>query len=346
MYNLVMKKNVYDEKLNKIKKYFNKEKLFFDMYLENYEGYYIYIRIDYYKKNKGYKLSWFDLDLFDINNIDKCISQEYVLDKTIDAYNEMIEKLDDDIDLSYGNSKGRVTININASKKYSFSFYKFLPKKLSSISNLIYTIFNSLPRRLENFLFEMHAELTNTKIRYEYKQEFDFDLFNDDLNSLFDNKIVYRGKKYREEGRVSFLEKIDNKYYAIVDGNETYVVVIKYLEEEKKTQVYCSCPCEFYCKHIYAVIEAIRNNEFKLFYKISYVIPNSDLFERIMNFGYTLCLTIVDDKFLIINHNGELDLVPILDEDGNCNWRVFEEDENETISKKIEELLRKNNKIE
>jgi len=311
------------------------------MYLENYEGYYIYIRIDYYKKFKGYRLTWFDLEYIDINNIDKYISSECILDRTIDSFNEIIYSLNiDENDYKYEDSKGRVTININSVKKYKISFYKFLPVKLGNLSTLIYTIFNTLPRRLETFLFELHAELTNTTVRYEYKQEFKFDLFNDDLNNIFDKQIISRGEKYHDEGRVSFLEKLGDKYYAVVDGKEAYVVIIKYDEENKTTQVYCSCPCEFFCKHIYAVIEAIRNKEFKLFYKISYVKPNTDLFERIMNFGYTLCLTIIDDNFLIVGHNGNLELVPILDEDGNNNWRVFEEDKNETISKKIEELLK------
>ena len=339
MYNLGMN-NSYEEKLNKIKKYFKKEKLFFDLYLEDYEGFYIYVRIDYYKKLKSYKLSWFDLDLFD-GNVERCIGSEWILDKTIDAFNEMIKELNVDKEYKYDDSKGRVTININSIKKVNISFYKFLPPELSAISNLIFTVFNTLPRRLETFLFELHAALTNTTIRYEYKQEFKFDLFNDDLSTIFDEEIINRGKKYHEEGRVSFLEKIKNRYYAIVDGSVSYVVIITYLEEEKRMQVYCSCPCEFFCKHIYAVIEAIRKQEFKLFYKISYVLPNTDLFERIMNFGYTLCLTIIDDKFLVINHNAQLELIPILDETGNCNWKVFEEDENESLSKKMEKVINK-----
>ena len=335
-----MAKNEYDVKLNKIKNYFKKEKLVFDMYLEDYNGFYIYIRLDYYKKFKGFRVSWFDLDVTDIDNIDKGLGTERIFDQTIDAFNECFSKLDTRKKYEYKDNKGRVTINIDGVKKYSISFYKYIPKDLSILSTVIFTLFNTLPRRLETFLYELHAELYGTVMKYEYKQEFSFDLFNGDLNSIFDDLIIKRGENYYKEGRVSFLEKIGDKYYAVVDGRETYVVVIKYNEEEKIIQFYCNCPCEFYCKHVYAVIKAIRNSEFKLFYKITYVRPNSDLFERVMNFGYTLCLSIVNDNFLVINPNCELELVPIIDEDGNCNWRVFEEDKNETISKKIEELLK------
>ena len=64
------------------------------------------------------------------------------------------------------------------------------------------------------------------------------------------------------------------------------------------------------------------------------------MFERMMNFGFILCLSIVGDYFLVINRDNELELVSILEEDGSCNWKVFDEDENETLSKKIEELLK------
>ena len=123
---------------------------------------------------------------------------------------------------------------------------------------------------------------------YEYKEEFDFDLFNDDIDKLFRFQIVERGKKYYEEDRVEFLEKIDDRYFAIVNGSEKYVVIIKYIEKDKKMQVYCTCPCEFYCKHIYAVILAIRNNKGNRFYKIMYKNPNKNLLERIMDFEYLL----------------------------------------------------------
>ena len=89
-------------------------------------------------------------------------------------------------------------------------------------------------------------------------------------------------------------------------------------------QVYCTCPCEFYCKHIYAVILAIRNNKGNRFYKIMYKNPNKNLLERIMDFEYLLCLGIIEQNFEIINNYGEIELIPILDKNDKYNWEKEE----------------------
>ena len=66
-----------NDKLTKIKKYFKNKKLFMDIYLQNYEGFNIYIRIDYIKKLDCYRLSWFDLALTDTKNIEKTLNTEF-----------------------------------------------------------------------------------------------------------------------------------------------------------------------------------------------------------------------------------------------------------------------------
>ena len=110
-----MASNEYDVKLKKIKNYFKKEKLFFDMYLENYEGYYIYIRLDYYKKFKGYKLSWFDLDIVDIDNMDKSQIDEQF-------YNILATKM-------------TMFMKEIKSSKYYFSFFDYLCIRFSKAKN-------------------------------------------------------------------------------------------------------------------------------------------------------------------------------------------------------------------
>ena len=64
----------------------------------------------------------------------------------------------------------------------------------------------------------------------------------------------------------------------------------------------CSCPCEFYCKHIYSVLLSIRNKEEKRFYKIMYKNPDKSLLERVMEFDYFLCLGVVEQNLEIINN--------------------------------------------
>ena len=104
-------------------------------------------------------------------------------------------------------------------------------------------------------------------------------------------------------------------------------------------QVYCSCPCEFYCKHIYAVILAIRNNDFNRFYKINYKNPNLSIMDRVLNFDYQLCMGIIEKNFEIINNDGEIELIPIFDSNGKCNWQILEDDEDMTLARQLQDII-------
>lgn len=335
----------YVNKIKKIKKHLKKYKTYLELSLLNYEGYYLYITINYIKKTDSYKLSWFDLEDLDETKIDKYISSEYISSELINRINERFEKyvVSSKYKDSLDNKENVVMLKADIKTKeddvIDVLFHKYLPKSLAHISDLFIVIFNNLPRKLENFLFELLAKLTDSTTKYEYKKEFAFDLFNDDIDSIFAYQIRERGKKYYEEKTISFLEKIDDRYFAIVKGTEKYLVIIKYNEEEKIMQVYCSCPCEFYCKHIYAMILAIRNNEFSRFYKIMYKNPNESLLERIMSFDYFLCIGIIEQNLEIINNYGEIELVPILDINNKCNWEVLEDSEDEKLLKQINEFL-------
>lgn len=338
--------NQYERKIRKIKNYFKRDKRYLELYILNYEGYNFYIVINYIKKTKSYKLSWFDLDILEENNIDKYINYEYIENQLITSINEQFSKFivssNYQEDLIKENNIVILNANIKTKvdEKISITFNQFLPKSLAHLSDLFIVIFKNMPKKLENFLFEILARLTGSTTKYEYKKEFEFDLFNDDIDKIFAYKISERGKKYYEEHKVTYLEKIDDRYFAVVEGNEKYLVIIQYNEENKIMQVYCSCPCEFYCKHIYAVILAIRDNMFNRFFKISYKNPNESLMERIMSFNYFLCLGIVEQNFEIINNYGEIEFVPILDVNDKCNWEILEDTEDEQLMKQVNDFIR------
>ena len=237
-----MKRNIEnvltDKKVESIRKYYKKNLLILELQLILYNNYNIYIRLDYFNKFKTYRLSWFDLDDLDINSIEKNMSIEYVSPETVDVIFKILDKRNTDQEVFYEEelADGKVILSLfNYGKVYTYKFYKYIPKKVAFLSDIFIIIFNNLPRKLQNFLFELHAELENDVTRYEYKKEFSFDLFNDDINKIFAFQIIDRGKKYYEENKVKFLEKIDDdRYFAVVEGTEKYLVVIKYDEKDKK----------------------------------------------------------------------------------------------------------------
>ena len=334
-----------NEKISLIKKYYKKNPSILDLTMINYEGYNFYITLNEIKKNSLYRLSWFDLDKMIDKDVEHYLSCEYISIDVINAIREDFSKfiVDSQYVDEFLTEEGTVILNANISTKVNdtinVTFKKYLPKSLSHLANLLIFIFHNMPKKYENFLFECLAKLTDTTERYEYKKEFDFDLFEGDIDKLFSYQIVQRGKKYYEESRVKFLEKIDDRYFAVVEGTEKYLTIVKYNEEEKKMQVYCSCPCEFYCKHMYAVTCAIRNKEFNRFYKIMYKNPDKSLLERIMDFDYLLCLGVIEQNLEIINNYGEFELVPILDINGRYNCEVLEDSEDEKLMKQIKYFL-------
>ena len=326
-------------RIKMIKKHYQKNKLILDLQLYYYDGYNIYIRIDYIKKLKIYRLSWFDLDDLSYYSVEQIESYTYLTKDMIDSIIDFLKNKEgdnDDINLE----EDQVILKVYPNN-LTYTFNKYIPKNLAFLSRIFIMIFNNMPRNYQELLFKLHAELMNDVTRYEYKKEFNFDLFNDDINKIFALQIIERGKNYYEENKVKFLEKIDEeRFFAVVEGTDNYLVVIKYNDENKKMQVYCSCPCEFYCKHIYAVILAIRNSNFKRFYKIYYKNPNVSLMQRVANYDYQLCMGIIEKNFLIVNNDGEIELIPIFDSKGKCNWQVLEDDEDMSLTRLLQDIIR------
>ena len=326
--------------LEKVKKNYKNTDMIIDIFLENYRRYNIYIRLDYYKKLKVYKLSWIDLRNIKGNNFENYTSYELIPDYVFPHIEDKINAIKIKEYVNFENYENKVTIN---SKNFHIEFNRYIPKEIPELFNLINAIFIHLPLELNVFYNELGAIFNGNKSKYEYTEEFAFDLFNDDIAKQFDNEIAKRGEKYYEEGRVLFLEKVGDRYFSVVGGQALYVVIIKYDEEKKTTQVYCSCPCEFKCKHIYSVIMAIRNNKFHKFYKISHKNDDMELLDRIMNFNFLLTIGIDDqDNNYLVIEDGLIKLLPVLNDYGKSEWLVVEDDDNETLSKRLENII--NNK--
>ena len=329
--------------IDKIKKHYKNTEMLLDIYIKNYHDVNIYIRLDYYKKENCYKLSWLDLAHIKGNNIPNVISYEYIPEGVI----KHIEKLIIDINLdNYKNEeveKNLVIVNSEFKyNKFRLSFDRYIPRELNQLFNLFVVIFDNLPRKLNPFLQEMGAKIIGNQSKYEYEEAFKFDLFNDDIDKVFDKEVSQKGNDYYEENRVLFLEKVGDKYFGVVGGKSLYVVIINYNEKEKETNVYCSCPCEFKCKHIYAVILALRNNNFHKFYKITHKNNDMPMLDRIMNFNFLLTIGIDDqnNNYLIIE-DGLLKLLPVINSQGKSEWIIIEDDDKNTLSKRLESIIGK-----
>ena len=70
-----------------------------------------------------------------------------------------------------------------------------------------------------------------------------------DHKTSFNNTIINRGIDYHHDGLVGELYNLNRSIYSKVNG---YVTMIA------PNQMYCSCPCTFNCKHMYALLLEIE----------------------------------------------------------------------------------------
>lgn len=86
----------------------------------------------------------------------------------------------------------------------------------------------------------------------------------DEIDDDFEYQIKSRGRDYYNNGNIVLCCKLKdkNKYYAKVKGNKEkpYIVTIEITEDNIDFD--CTCPYEFPCKHEYAVLMAISNQEY------------------------------------------------------------------------------------
>lgn len=129
------------------------------------------------------------------------------------------------------------------------------------------------------------------------------DLFIFDYaESDFDDVIIERGEDYYKNGKVLSVIKDNSSdsFKALVEGSygKTYDVFINYDLDCECTYVdyKCSCPCEFPCKHEYAVLLAIKDGNYEVvdlkekiakkiynFYDVLRMIPAQEIKEYLLS---------------------------------------------------------------
>ena len=92
-------------------------------------------------------------------------------------------------------------------------------------------LFEHIPNIMNELCVELLAVLNNSTSKIEYNSSLIFDLFNDNIENLFQENSVIDGKRYYDDNKVTFLEKVNGKYFAIVND---YIVIVDYNENKKR----------------------------------------------------------------------------------------------------------------
>lgn len=80
----------------------------------------------------------------------------------------------------------------------------------------------------------------------------------DDLNGMkVSDTIIHRGIDYYESARVEYISVDNNRGYAVVSGEQKYEVEFKF-SNGIVSDLICSCPCCFNCKHEVAAMLQLK----------------------------------------------------------------------------------------
>ena len=96
------------------------------------------------------------------------------------------------------------------------------------------------------------------------KSKDEINIFNGNVDMLFSPLIVSRGKEYYQDRMIFNCVKNGDTYIGYVQGSnpkDEYKVSIKLDENDNIKSMSCTCPYESNCKHEYATILYIRNND-------------------------------------------------------------------------------------
>ncbi|MBQ8659476.1 MAG: hypothetical protein IJ475_01395 [Bacilli bacterium] len=310
----------------------------FTINLKKYNGNNIYIRFDYVKTLKVYKIAWVDLKFVSRRNIADYINMHIVTNTLSNKVLEILCRMElESGDCFNDKIMGDRVELVNYVQEYvqEYKFDRFLPVEWKVLVDPIVIIFSYLPRSMECFINEIFAKLDGTEEKFNYVKPVKFDLFKSDVKELFKPAIIARGGKYYEEERVVFLEKVNDKYISIVEGEYPYLVIFHMIDDEHVV-LWCNCKHQGYCKHTHAALMALRKNEIKPFYKVKYQ-PNKDetLLDKVVDGGFNLCFGVEEDNLLLVSNDGGIITKPII-ENGRCVFEVLEDDDELSLSEYLE----------
>ena len=336
------KKSIFD----KINDYLVKKghELVMSIYLNNYNGNNIYIRVDYVRKLSIYKVVWVDLNFLNPKKMDAYINSQmvtkYIAVKLIEQLSKI--KIDSDYvfnDKIIGDRVEIVTYTKDTPREYVFD--RFLPLEWEPFIDLFAIVFSYLPRGMEIFLHEIFAKFDGTEERFNCNKPVKFDLLLDNMNDVFRKMVISRGEKIFEDDKVKFVEKQEDGYYIglVDDEGKNFVPIVKQVDDEH-ILMHCNCKCEYYCKHLYGLIKSIRENKMNSFYKVRYIGKEESLLEKVTISNFYLCYGIKEGKLLLINDDGSIFPCDVIQK-GKVAFEVLEDDDECSLSKQINELKEK-----
>ncbi len=326
----------------KIDKYLTKlnHECVMSIFLDGYNGNDIFIRFDYCRDIMTYKVIWCDLKFFDEKKMDKYLNMQMI---TSGLANKLVDclallQLKDDAILNDKIIGDRVEIvSYQQEQIHEYIFDRFLPLEWEKLIDPIVIIFSYLPRSMEVILNEMFGKFDGLENKYNMLKPVRFNYMSDEEDiDFFTPDVMTLGNKLYKDNKIMFLEKVEDRYIGMVAGLFNSIVVVKEIDD-KHVFMWCNCKKDTYCKHLYAALLGIRNKKFNKFYKVTYKGHKDEpLLNKISHHTIFNCYGLDGDNIQYISNDLTFEKVPILDHNGNCMFKVIEDDDELTFSKAFE----------
>lgn len=269
--NLVQEKNkTIEENMEKeIKRYLKKKKevVIVDLMITNYSKSNFYLAIVYNFKIDMYKVLYIPLDIVEDGKIEDFACYQFIDYMSIKYILENFKNKEEEFNTEFCNKENslidtyKVKINVNLTNKmYCFKTTRFIPKEWSFMFEAIVTIFQHAPHIVNGLCEDLLTLFKDEAEDIKYQESFEFDLLRYE-ESILKEKL---GEEYFELKKISQVERINNKYFCIVNSK---IVVIDY--DFGVVNGYCAS--SEYKKYILTAIMGIRNNLEKKFSKIMLV---------------------------------------------------------------------------
>lgn len=291
------------EKLATVKKYLekNKEKNVVEVIIKDYNAANFYISLVFNSRIDKFKVVFIPLDIMDSKKVEDYACYQFV---QIQLVNYILETISESkmkyLDDSFRDRKNKnidsyyIEINTHVEgEDFKFKTTQYIPKEWMFFYEIICLLFQHAPNIVSELGRDLLAVLNNTTEMIEYKSSLHFDLFNDDIDKLFKEKYNVSC----EEEEISFLEKINNRYYAIVDD---HIVIVDYNCGKKILNLYCDCSDTTPGSHIYSVLKAIVAGKSSKFYKLIVGEDKDNFIDDTGKFKFYLCYGVTSNGVKVI----------------------------------------------
>ena len=251
-----------NKKIELIKRYLvkRKEEEIFNLIVEDYENSNIYLGLIYNYRINQYKVLYVPLDLID-NDVDEYACYQFVRSSLV---NFIMENLEDNVSVfqedmfrfKYKYETYKITMKLFLERQYLFLCNRYIPIEWDFLYDILILLFGHSPNIISELCSDIVSLINNMDV-VEYTMSYKFDLFKDKFIDIFSKKDIV-------DLNVDFLEKINNRYYSIVEDT---IIIVEYNSRFKILNIYCD-DYDNNINKIYSVLRDIKLEKFKFFYKI------------------------------------------------------------------------------